>query len=234
MSNTIETIGLSFSYGRNHVLNCLSMHVPKGSIFGLLGCNGAGKSTTLKLLLGLLPSKKGKITFFGESNYGPEIFYRIGNLIESPSYYEYMTVEEHLKMLNIIYKMPELRINEVLAITSLTNEKNKKATNLSTGLKQRLGIAIALFHDPELLILDEPMNGLDPLAIIDIRNLLLKLQQEGKTILFSSHIISEMEKLCTHIGIISEGKMIHEGAVDNIENRDIEGFYISILRSEKH
>ena len=130
--------------------------------------------------------------------------------------------------------MPELRINEVLAMTSLTNEKNKKASNLSTGLKQRLGIAIALFHDPELLILDEPMNGLDPLAIIDIRNLLLKLQQEGKTILFSSHIISEMEKLCTHIGIISEGKMIHEGAVDNIENRDIEGFYISILRSEKH
>lgn len=231
--NVIETKGLTFSYGKHQILRNLNLQVPQGSIYGLLGRNGAGKSTTLKLLLGLLPCEKKQILFWGEDKYDPTIFFRIGNMIESPAVYNFMTVEEHLKMFDILFKKGAERIDEILSMTGLSGEKNKKASKLSTGLRQRLAIAIALFRDPDLLILDEPINGLDPLGIIDVRELLLKLQREGKTILLSSHIISEMEKLCTHVGIIEEGELKYQGSAGDPGVNKLEDFYISILQQNR-
>lgn len=226
----IETKNLSFSFGKKEILKNISLQIPEGAIYGLLGKNGAGKSTTLKLLLNLLPSPKGTISLLGNSDYDHNIFYRIGNLIETPALYGYMSVEEHLKMLNILFKQESTRIDEVLEIVGLENEKKKKASKLSTGLKQRLGLAMAIFRNPDILILDEPINGLDPLGIIDVRNLLLKLQGQGKTILLSSHIIAEMEKICTHVGIIENGELKFQGTISQIGDQSLESFYIDIIK----
>ena len=230
--NVIETDKLNFSYGKQQVLNKLELKVPENSVYGLLGRNGAGKSTTLKLLLGLLRSKEGSIRYWGSAKYDHTLFYRIGNMIETPALYNYLTVEEHLRMLDILFEKGNGRIAEVLELVGLSDKKRKKAARLSTGLKQRLAIALALFRDPDILILDEPINGLDPVGIIDVRELLLKLQQQGKTILLSSHIIPEMEKLCTHIGIIEQGELKYQGALADIPGESLEDFYISIIKTK--
>lgn len=228
--NIIETDKLSFSYGKQQVLNKIDLKIPENSIYGLLGRNGAGKSTTLKLLLGLLRSPKGSIRYWGSAEYDHTLFYRIGNMIETPALYDFLTVREHLEMLDILFNKGDDRIDEVLELVGLPNEKRKKAGRLSSGLKQRLAIALALFRDPDILILDEPINGLDPVGIIDVRELLLKLQQEGKTILLSSHIIPEMEKLCTHVGIIENGELKYQGDLSDIPGDSLEDFYISLIK----
>lgn len=230
--NVIETSELSHFYGKQQVLNKLDLKIPENSIYGLLGRNGAGKSTTLKLLLGLLRLQEGRICYWGSTEYDHTLFYRIGNMIETPALYNFLTVEEHLKMLDILFEKGTGRIDEVLELVGLSGERRKKASRLSTGLKQRLAIALALFREPDILILDEPINGLDPLGIIDIRELLLKLQQQGKTILLSSHIIPEMEKLCTHIGIIENGELKFQGDLANIPESGLEDFFISIIKTK--
>lgn len=210
---SILTKQLSFKIGTKTILDNISLQVPEKGIYGYLGRNGAGKSTTIKLLLGLLEDRTDAIFIQGNSlkTNRTRIYTNVGNLIESPCYYTKLTVFENLKYLDIIHKKGNKRIDEVLEMVDLHREKKKKTSALSMGMKQRLGIAMAIFHDPQLLILDEPLNGLDPQGIVEMRNLFCHLNEQGKTIFLSSHILSELEKIATHIGIIEGGKMIFQG-----------------------
>ena len=215
---SITTKNLSYSIDSKQILNNINLNVPKGSIYGYLGRNGAGKSTTIKFLLGLLDYAKDDIFIQNKSLQKnlTEIHSITGNLIESPCYYTKLTVCENLKYLDIIYNKGKNRIDEVLEMVDLTEQKKKKASALSMGMKQRLGIAMAIFNDPEVLILDEPLNGLDPQGIFEMRQLFQNLNQQGKTIFLSSHILSELEKIATHIGIIEQGKMIFQGTKNEL------------------
>lgn len=221
--NCIEIKGLSHRFSKeNIVLDDICLHVKEGAIYGFLGPNGAGKTTTLRLILGLLQQQQGEIHIFGQSlrQKRVEILSRLGSLIESPSLYEQLTATENLLVWQKIYQCPKTRIAEVLHLVGLESTGNKKAGQFSLGMKQRLAIAIALLHQPKLLILDEPTNGLDPNGMVEIRELLKKLNQEqGITILVSSHLLLEIEKLVTDIGIIHKGKMIFEGNLSGLKQR---------------
>ncbi|MDR1202341.1 MAG: ATP-binding cassette domain-containing protein [Tannerellaceae bacterium] len=216
--NLLETINLNFNYGKQQVLNNICLKIPRGSIYGYLGKNGAGKSTTIKLLLGLEKTPIGTVYFDNkEFNANRQsILFNTGCLIETPSFYENLSAHENLKYLNILYKCGEQRIQYVLEIVRLTKDQNKKVKYFSTGMKQRLGIAMAMLHNPKLLILDEPLNGLDPEGVYEMRELMIELQNEGKTIFLSSHILSEVEKICTHIGILNDGKLLFQGEIDSL------------------
>ncbi|AYZ10985.1 ATP-binding cassette domain-containing protein [Chryseobacterium arthrosphaerae] len=218
---SITTKDLNYKIGSKTILNNISLNIPEGSIYGYLGRNGAGKSTTIKLLLGLLESDHDNIFFRNKSlkQHRTEILANTGNLIESPCYYTKLTVFENLKYLDIIYGKGSKRIDEVLELVDLYKEKKKKASALSMGMKQRLGIAMAIYNDPRLLILDEPLNGLDPQGIFEMRKLFQYLNEQGKTIFLSSHILSELEKTATHIGIIEGGKMIFQGTKNELLNQ---------------
>lgn len=218
---SITTKDLNYKIGSKTILNNISLNIPEGSIYGYLGRNGAGKSTTIKLLLGLLESDHDNIFFRNKSlkQHRAEILANTGNLIESPCYYTKLTVSENLKYLDIIYGKGSKRIDEVLELVDLHKEKKKKASALSMGMKQRLGIAMAIYNDPRLLILDEPLNGLDPQGIFEMRKLFQYLNEQGKTIFLSSHILSELEKTATHIGIIEGGKMIFQGTKNELLNQ---------------
>ena len=235
MMNSIEIKELNFSFGSKQILNKVNLNVPKGSIYGYLGRNGAGKSTTIKLLLGLLNSKDDNI-FLNDLSIKQDaikIHSLTGNLIESPCYYTKLTVYENLKYLDVIYKKGEERITEVLELVDLLYAAHSKTSNLSMGMKQRLGIAIAIFHDPEILILDEPLNGLDAQGIYEMRELFLSLNKEGKTIFLSSHILSELERVATHIGIIEGGKMIFEGKKEELLGNVVRKVAIKVSDAEK-
>lgn len=214
----LETIQLNFNYGKQHAIADLNLQVPKGSIYGFLGPNGAGKSTTIKLLLGLLTPHSGEVRYFDKNlrQHKLELLARTGNLIETPSVYGHLTAWENLQYLDALFKKGKNRIEEVLELVDLSPAKDKKVQKFSMGMKQRLGIAMALFHDPEILILDEPVNGLDPSGIQDMRRLFLRLQEAGKTILVSSHLLAEVEKLCTHLGIINHGRLIFQGTMHEL------------------
>lgn len=211
--NIIATQLLQFDFGKQKVIKSLNLQVPQGSIYGFLGPNGAGKSTTIKLLLGLLQAKSGEIKIFQQSmpQNKLEILSKVGNLIESPSLYLHLNAWDNLHYLDILFKKGKKRIEEVLELVNLKHAAQKKVQYFSMGMKQRLGIAMALFHDPDLLILDEPVNGLDPAGIKEIRYLLFKLRDMGKTVFISSHLLSEIEKTCTHIGIIQKGELLFQG-----------------------
>jgi ABC-2 type transport system ATP-binding protein len=222
MSNyIIETQRLDFLFRSGQpILQQLSLQVPQGSIYGFLGPNGAGKTTTLRLILGLLRKQEGSITLFGKelAQQRIEILRRLGSLIEQPSLYLHLTGRQNLEIFRLSYQCPKKRIDEVLEMVRLTDAANKKAKAYSLGMKQRLSIAIALLHDPELLILDEPTNGLDPSGIIETRELIKTLNREqGKTILVSSHMLAEVEKMATHVGIINKGKLLFQGALQDLQ-----------------
>lgn len=218
MIESITTKNLCFQIGSKTILNNINLNVPKGSIYGYLGRNGAGKSTTIKLLLGLLEDRNDNVFVHGKSlkQNITQIHAITGNLIESPCFYNKLTVFENLKYLDIIHKKGTRRIEEVLELVDLREQKKKKASKLSMGMKQRLGIAMAIFHDPQLLVLDEPLNGLDPQGIFEMRKLFQNLNEQGKTIFLSSHILSELEKVATHIGIIEKGEMIFQGTKNEL------------------
>jgi len=220
----LETDGLSHTFSGNRaVLTEIGLRVPEGSIYGFLGPNGAGKTTTLRLVLGLLTKKRGSISLFGESfeKNRVAILRRVGSLIETPSLYGHLSAFENLDLWRRIYQCPKERIPEVL---DLVGTGNKKTSRFSLGMKQRLGIAVALLNDPSLLILDEPTNGLDPNGIIEIRELLKKLNQErGITILISSHLLSEIEKLVTHVGIINKGSLLFQGTLEELIHQQRSG-----------
>lgn len=232
---SITTKDLSYSIGSKPILNNISLNVPEGSIYGYLGRNGAGKSTTIKLLLGLLEETGDKIFIQNKSlkQNRTEILASTGNLIESPCFYTKLTVFENLKYLDIIYGKGSKRIDEVLELVDLHREKKKKASALSMGMKQRLGIAMAIFHDPKLLILDEPLNGLDPQGIFEMRKLFQHLNEQGKTIFLSSHILSELEKTATHIGIIEGGKMVFQGTKNELLSQVEKVVVLRVNNAEK-
>jgi ABC-2 type transport system ATP-binding protein len=221
-SNVIEVKNLTFSYSKKtkNILNGLTMRVPKGSIYGFLGANGAGKSTTMQLLTASLTSDKGEIFLF-EKNLQyqlPFIFNRMGCLIESPSLYMHLSGYENLNYIAKLKKISKENINEVLHLIGLSENGRQKVREYSMGMKQRLAIGMALLGKPDLLLLDEPINGLDPQGVIDIRNLLIRLNKElGISIFVSSHLLDEIEKICTHIGILSKGKLVYDGSINKLK-----------------
>ncbi|WP_339290344.1 ABC transporter ATP-binding protein [Paenibacillus sp. FSL W8-0187] len=216
----VETHNLSKTYSGTHRVNQVNLTVQPGQIFGFLGPNGAGKTTTLKMLLGLIKPTEGKVKVFGKDldNHRPSILNQTGSLIESPSYYGHLTGLENLKVMQRLRSVPSKNIDEVLRIVRLENHKHKKADQYSLGMKQRLGIAMALLAFPSLLILDEPTNGLDPAGIGEIRELIKSLPgQYGITVVLSSHLLSEIEQIATSVGIINDGKLLFQGTMQNLQ-----------------
>ncbi|MEO9572189.1 MAG: ATP-binding cassette domain-containing protein [Polaribacter sp.] len=215
----VETQNLNFSYTKTRKdIESLELKVPKGSIYGFLGPNGSGKSTTIRLILGLLKKQSGKVALFGETFDGKSRLRslgEIGALIENPSLYSHLNALENLRIAaNYRQNISSERIDEVLKTVKLSYAKNKKVKAFSLGMKQRLGLAISLLSNPELIILDEPTNGLDPKGIIEMRELIKDLNKKfGTTIFISSHLLSEIEKTCTHVGIIRNGKMLFQDTV---------------------
>jgi ABC-2 type transport system ATP-binding protein len=233
---TIETTQLTYQFapGRN-TLDNINLQVPAGSIYGFLGPNGAGKTTTLRLLLGLLKKQKGEIQIFGQNftQNRVAILRKLGSLIETPSLYGHLTATENLLLLQKIYQSPKSRIPELLDLVGLAEVGKKKVSQFSLGMKQRLSIAITLLNEPELLVLDEPTNGLDPNGIIEIRELLKRLNQEHKiTILISSHLLTEIEKLVSHVGIIHKGQILFEGTLQDLVHKQQESSCISLQTND--
>jgi lantibiotic transport system ATP-binding protein len=219
----VATCGLSKFY--NHVcrVNKIDLEVPEGEIYGFLGPNGAGKSTTLKMLLGLAKPTDGRITLFGQElgKHRRSILNQIGSLIESPSYYAHLTGLENMRVMQTLRGVPRKNIDEALRIVRLENQKNKKVEHYSLGMKQRLGIAMALISYPKLLILDEPTNGLDPAGIGEIRELIKSMpRQYGITVLLSSHLLSEIEQIATSVGIINDGNLLYQGKIETLQERN--------------
>jgi ABC-2 type transport system ATP-binding protein len=218
----IQTKELSHFYQKGvQTLHTLNLEVEQGSIYGFLGPNGSGKTTTLSLLLGLLKTQQGSIRIFGQELAGNRlaVLKRLGSLIETPSLYGHLTATENLELYRRIYGMPKERIAEVLQLVRLEDTGRKTAKKFSLGMKQRLSIALALLPRPELLILDEPTNGLDPSGIVELRELLKDLNlKEGITILISSHILAEVERLVSHVGIIAKGRMVFQGTLPELQN----------------
>src|SRR6201999_3521691 len=216
----ISTEGLSFNFGNQQVVKSLSLQVPEGSIYGFLGPNGAGKTTTIKLLLNLLKTQEGTIRVFEKDleNNRIEILSQIGSLIEQPAIYQHMSGKENLLNRALLLEVSAKRVDEMLDLVHLTSAANKKAGQYSLGMKQRLGIALALLSDPKLLILDEPTNGLDPNGIIEIRELLIRLVNKyNKTVFVSSHLLAEVERMATHVGIIDHGELLFQGSIKDLE-----------------
>ena len=233
---TIKTTALNYSFNkRQKTLDNISLEVEKGSIYGFLGPNGAGKTTTLRLLLGLLKKQQGSIEIFGKefNDHRIESLKKIGSLIEQPSLYGHLTAKENLNIYRKIYAAPKESIDRVLQLVGLEGTGKKRARQFSLGMKQRLSIAVALLHDPELLILDEPTNGLDPNGIIEVRELIRKLNREnGVTFIVSSHILAEVERMATHVGIIHKGKLLFQGTFSALQNMKIMQSFIQIDSSD--
>jgi ABC-type multidrug transport system ATPase subunit len=217
----IETRGLTYNFGAQKVVDNLSLQVRRGSIYGFLGPNGAGKTTSIKILLNLLKSPADTVFLFGKeiNSHRIESLKRLGALVEQPAIYAHLTGKENLINRCILLGLPKAKATDLLKLVGLADAANKKASNYSLGMKQRLGIALALLSDPELLLLDEPTNGLDPNGIIEIRNLMIDLAtNHGKTILVSSHLLSEIERIATHVGIINRGKLLFQGTIAELQN----------------
>jgi len=229
-SYSLETNHLTHHFSESEkVLNEINLQVLKGSIYGFLGPNGAGKTTTIRVVLGLLKKQQGIISFFGIPFYENRIaiLRKVGSLIESPSLYAHLTATENLMIYQKIYQCPKIRVSEVLNLVGLSNTNVKKINQFSLGMKQRLSIAVALLHSPSLLILDEPTNGLDPNGIIEIRELLKKLNREkGITIFISSHLLSEIEKLVSHVGIINKGTLMFQGTLEELKSKQTSSYVI--------
>lgn len=222
MDYVLKTNTLSKSYGKFKALNGLSMHVPKGAIYGFIGKNGAGKTTLIRLICGLQHPTSGNFTLYDRKNTDKDIVKsrrRMGAVVEAPAIYLDMTAEENLRQQYRILGLPSFEgIEELLKLVGLLNTGKKKARNFSLGMRQRLGIAIALAGDPDFLVLDEPVNGLDPQGIIEIRELILKLNRERQiTVLISSHILGELSKLATHYGFIDNGRIVKEMSAKQLE-----------------
>ena len=221
--NIIETHDLCKQYGNALRVAHLDLNVPEGSVYGFLGPNGAGKSTTLKMILGLVRPTAGDIRVLGKKMDGGNrlaVLRQVGGLIESPSYYGHLTGEENLRIVQTLRGVPEKNIREVLQIVRLDGQRGKKVAHYSLGMKQRLGLALALMNHPEFLLLDEPINGLDPEGIVEFRELLLQLNRERQTtILISSHILSELSTLATHYAFIEKGRVLESVSADRLREK---------------
>lgn len=226
----METVGLRKSYKGNVVVNDVNIHVPKGAIYGFVGPNGAGKSTVMKMILNLIQPEAGEVQLFGEkvTDQSYEVFKRVGSIIENPYFYEKMTARQNLELHCDYMGFPNKeRIDEVLQMVDLQNVEGKQIRHYSLGMKQRLAIARAILAKPEFLILDEPINALDPEGIREMRNLFQRLNQEDETTIFiSSHILSEVDLIADTIGIIQHGNLLEELPIEEIHKHQTE--YISL------
>lgn len=214
----IETHGLTRYYGDFRAVDDLSLRVPLGSIYGFLGPNGAGKTTTIRMLLGLIRPRIGEIRLFGLpliGNYA-SLLSRVGSLVESPSLYPHLTGWENLEVVRKMVGGSRSEIERVLGVVKMEDAAHLLVKNYSLGMRQRLGLAMALFGKPRLLILDEPTNGLDPAGIHEMRELICSLPQQGITVFLSSHLLSEVEQMASHIGIINAGKLVFQGTPDEL------------------
>ena len=219
MNYVIETNNLTKKFPNKLAVNHINMHVAKGDIYGLIGRNGAGKTTAMKMILGTLFPTKGSITLFGEKNLDIQRK-RIGSLIEAPGLYKGCTAYENMKRFSLLYGGTDKDIKELLEFVGLANTGKMKAGHFSLGMKQRLGIALALLGNPEILVLDEPINGLDPAGIKEIRDIIHKLNKErGITFVISSHLLDELGKIATRYGILSDGELVDEITAHELQER---------------
>jgi ABC-2 type transport system ATP-binding protein len=237
MSNVIQTEGLTKHYGEVHAVEAVQLQIRQGEIYGFLGLNGAGKTTTIRMLLGMIRPTRGKAYLFGKK-VDPdnlELWNKVGHLVELPYSYPELTVIENLEIFRRLRDINDSgRITEIIDNLHLAPYRNIKAKHLSLGNAQRLGIAKAMIHHPDLLILDEPSNGLDPAGIVQIRELLIDLAgNHGVTIFISSHILGEISRLATRIGIIHEGKMIRESEVDQLRNSRYRALHVNTADNTK-
>lgn len=226
----LQTKDLTKKFGQQTVLEKVSLSVRENTIYGLLGPNGAGKSTTLKMITGMMKKTKGEILFENRV-WSRNDLLQIGALIEQPPLYENLTAKENLRVRTILLNLPESRIEEVLQMVELPDTKKKKVSEFSMGMKQRLGIATALLNHPKLLILDEPTNGLDPIGILKLRDLIISFKEQKITVIVSSHILSEIELIADEIGIISNGVLGYEGKIEKGEN--LEGLFMEVVRKSQ-
>jgi len=224
MEYVLTTHRLTKNYGKFNSLDELSLHIPQGAIYGLVGKNGAGKTTLIRVICGLQDPTSGDFALYGTKHTDSKIYKarrRVGAVVETPAFYGDMTAKENLKMQYAMLGLPTYDgIDELLSLVQLSDTGRKKAANFSLGMKQRLGIALALCGNPDFLILDEPINGLDPQGIIEIRELILRLNRERNiTVLISSHILAELAKLATHYGFIDSGNIVQEISAEELESR---------------
>ncbi len=227
MTELLRLQHIKKEYKNQVVLSDVSLTVEEGKVYGLLGPNGAGKSTLLKIITGVIRPNAGEIFYQGKT-WRQENLKEIGSIIENPAIYPNLTAYENLKVLTLLLDIENKRIPEVLRIVSLENTGKKLAKQFSLGMKQRLGIAMALINSPKLLILDEPTNGLDPVGILELRELIKSLTQQGITIILSSHILSEVQQVADDIGIIHNGSLSYEGVNDKNEH-DLEQLFMDII-----
>lgn len=228
----IQTKGLTKTFKKRKVVENLDLQIKQGEIYGFLGPNGAGKTTTIRMLLGLARPSSGTIEMFGKDllENKSHILKKTGSLVESPSYYGHLTAYENLEVLRRLLEIPKSRIDEVLSIVRLNREAKRPVKGFSLGMKQRLGIAAAMLGNPELLILDEPTNGLDPSGIHEIRELIKSLPKEyGTTVLVSSHLLSEIDLMATQLGIIAKGQLVFQNSIEEIRKRSRSriGFHVN-------
>ena len=218
--NILSFKDISKRFGNLIALNKISFEVPENSIYGILGANGSGKSTLMRILAGLIKSWDGKIEYKNKpiTNTSNKIISKFGFLIESPSFYEFLTAQDNLEIFSRISNVNSDQITNVLDTVNLTNRSQDKVKTFSYGMKQRLGLAQALLHDPKVLILDEPNNGLDPRGIQDMSKLIRTLQAKGKTIFISTHILNEVEEICTHFTVLNKGRNIPTQNLDSINS----------------
>ncbi len=219
MQAVLETHGLSKSYGSRQAVKSLDLSVGQGEIFGFLGPNGAGKTTTIRMALGLIRPNAGTIEVLGQdlTRHRRRVLPRVGALVEAPALYLYMSGRDNLKAVgDVLGGVPAARIDAVLETVGLTDRQRDRVKSYSLGMKQRLGLAIALLNDPDLLILDEPANGLDPAGVVEMRDLLRTLASQGKTIFISSHVLSEVQQICGRVAIINLGELVKVATVEEL------------------
>jgi ABC-2 type transport system ATP-binding protein len=218
--SVLEIDGLSKNYGKTRALHELDLTVEKGQIFGLLGPNGSGKTTTLGIVMGAINKSSGKFRWFEQGD-ATAARLRIGSILEQPSFYHYLSAEDNLKVVCAIKKVSTERIDKVLERVDLLHRKKDPFKTYSLGMKQRLAIASALLSDPEVMILDEPTNGLDPQGIAEMRELIIELAAENRTIILASHLLDEVQKICSHFAVLRTGKKIFQGSVKDLDSENI-------------
>ena len=224
----LQTTNLTKHFGRVKAVQELNLSVSAGQVFGLLGPNGSGKTTTLGMILGVINATSGSFTWYGKSpTY--KVRQQIGAILEHPIFFPHLTATQNLRIAAEIKEVEKKRIPEVLEWVGLGERQNDKYAGYSLGMKQRLAIASALLSDPQVLILDEPTNGLDPLGIADIRELILRIAQEGKTIILASHLLDEVQKVCTDFCVLKQGRLIHSG---NVEEELARGQYFEVIADD--
>jgi ABC-2 type transport system ATP-binding protein len=218
-SPALRTFGLTKSYGRIHAVDGLDLEVQRGEIFGFLGPNGAGKTTTIRMLLSLVRPTSGRVEILGRDlrRHRSEVLPRIGALVESPALYLYLSGRDNLRAVaDVLGGVRPSRLDELVDVVGLRGRDRDRVRTYSLGMKQRLGLAIALLNDPDLLVLDEPANGLDPAGIVEIRDLLRQLAAAGKTIFISSHVLGEVQQICSRVAIINRGRLVREAPVTEL------------------